>query len=246
MDYLNYRKSISDELISVKDRVRNFIGGAHYGEDGRYKEIIVTNIIKKNLPSTIGVGTGFIVGENDQITKQIDIIIYDKKYPLLFSNGDFIIVLASAVYGIVEVKTKLNAANFSETIENSSYNGGIINNQNIFNGVIGLETDYTFSRNDNSPNFSTFGYVNNVSIGKDFFVKYWEAGNPNNFNKKECYSLYEIENLSFGYFISNLIEKVLELSENEMSEQLERFLYPIPEAKEAHKKKDIYNKQIIS
>lgn len=240
MDYLNYRKSISDELISIKDRVRNFIGGAHYGEDGRYKEIIVSNIIKKNLPSTIGVGTGFIVGQNGQITRQIDIIIYDKKYPLLFSNGDFIIVLAAAIYGIVEVKTILNSENFFETIETSSYNGTIIKNKKIFNGIIGLETNYKFNRNDNSPNFSTFGYVNNLAIGKDFFMKYWEKGNPSNFNKTPCYSLYEIENLSFGYFISNLIEKVLELNKNKISEELKKFLYPIPEAKEAYKKKDIY------
>lgn len=39
-DYVAYRKSISNELIDIKDRVRDFIDDVHWGEDGRYKEII--------------------------------------------------------------------------------------------------------------------------------------------------------------------------------------------------------------
>ena len=41
-NHINYRKSISEELISTKDRVRNFIDNRHWGEDGRYKEIILS------------------------------------------------------------------------------------------------------------------------------------------------------------------------------------------------------------
>lgn len=35
-NYTKYQKSISDELIATKDRVRNFIDAAHWAEDGRY------------------------------------------------------------------------------------------------------------------------------------------------------------------------------------------------------------------
>ena len=47
-NYIEYQKSISNELISVKNRVRNFIDGRHWGEDGRYKEIILSEILKKH------------------------------------------------------------------------------------------------------------------------------------------------------------------------------------------------------
>lgn len=36
-DYQAYQKSISEELISIKDRVRYFIDNHHWAEDGRYK-----------------------------------------------------------------------------------------------------------------------------------------------------------------------------------------------------------------
>lgn len=56
-DYAAYQKSISDELMSVKDRVRNFIDDRHWGEDGRYKEIILSHTLRQHLPERVSVGT---------------------------------------------------------------------------------------------------------------------------------------------------------------------------------------------
>lgn len=74
-NYLEYQKSISSELISIKDRLRNFIDDHHWPEDGRYKEIILSDILRKHLPKSVSVGTGFIVCEQG-LSTQIDIIIY--------------------------------------------------------------------------------------------------------------------------------------------------------------------------
>ena len=49
-NYLEYQKSISKELLSIKGRLRNFIDDHHWPEDGRYKEIILTDILRKHLP----------------------------------------------------------------------------------------------------------------------------------------------------------------------------------------------------
>ena len=45
-NYLEYQKSISKELLSIKDRLRNFIDDHHWPEDGRYKELILTDILR--------------------------------------------------------------------------------------------------------------------------------------------------------------------------------------------------------
>ena len=84
-NYIEYQQSISKELISIKDRVRNFIDNHHWGEDGRYKEIILSHILRQHLPKGVSVGTGFVVN-NDNITKQIDIIVYQDDIPLLFNR----------------------------------------------------------------------------------------------------------------------------------------------------------------
>ena len=78
-NYKHYRESISNELISIKDRVRDFVN--HFPEDGRYKEIILKNVLLKYLPKTVSIGTGFVMCENHQPTSQIDIIIYDNRIP---------------------------------------------------------------------------------------------------------------------------------------------------------------------
>ena len=83
-DNLNYQKSISNEIISSKDRIRDLIGGIHYGEDGRYKEILLRNIITSKLPDFAAAGTGFVLGENE-ISTQIDIIIFRKDFRLSFN-----------------------------------------------------------------------------------------------------------------------------------------------------------------
>ena len=122
-DYKAYHESITAELMASRDRVRNFIGDHHWGEDGRFKEVLLMNHLKKILPSNVSIGTGF-VKNGEQITSQIDLIIYDNSVPNLFSQGDFVIVLPESVYGIIEVKSKLISGKMiTETIANANKNG---------------------------------------------------------------------------------------------------------------------------
>ena len=47
MDAKEFQKSITEELDVVKNRIRNLIGNRHWGEEGRYKEAILKNILRK-------------------------------------------------------------------------------------------------------------------------------------------------------------------------------------------------------
>lgn len=53
INFEDFQKSITKELDVVKNRVRNLIGPAHWGEEGRYKEAVLKNIIKRFLPMAI-------------------------------------------------------------------------------------------------------------------------------------------------------------------------------------------------
>jgi len=70
-NYIEYHKSISKEFKSYENRVRHLIDDAHMGEDGRYKEVILMNYLKRVLPKNLSVGSGFV--RNGEITRQIDI-----------------------------------------------------------------------------------------------------------------------------------------------------------------------------
>ncbi len=88
-DYISYRKSLSHELMSIKNRVRNFV--SHWPEDGRYKEVILKNVLEAHLPKTVSVGTGFVVGDCSRTSSQIDIIVYSNVVSL-FSAWEILLL----------------------------------------------------------------------------------------------------------------------------------------------------------
>jgi len=223
MDAKEFQKSITEELNVVRNRVRNLIGNRHWGEEGRYKEAILKNILRKFLSQNISVGTGFIIGSNNQhrISKQIDIIIYENSYPVLFSEGDFIITTMKNVKGIIEVKSNIGTGNnsfqnvikqFDETIEPIN---NYFSNRKLFLAIFAFE----FSGNvesqiiDKNVNQSAKN-VNHISLGKDYFIRKWKSQDANRLQPPvtDCnnafYNIYEITDLSFSYFIANLIDIV--------------------------------------
>lgn len=242
--YEEYHKSISDEFIASKNRVRYFTGDAHWGEDGRYKEILLMNYLKKVLPSNVSIGTGF-VKKGNSITRQIDLIIYNNSIPTLFSEGDFVIALSESVLGIIEVKSNVGSENVIEVIKNSNENGILIG-ENIFNGVFSFDTRFSFSEDRElaasirTALLSHNGSINHLSFGVNNFIKHWETGNPDEEDSIPCFSFYHLHNLSYGYFISNLIETVqVKLSNQLISSDLTNFLYPIENGKETKRLRNL-------
>lgn len=107
-DYNSYHLSVTEELYSIKDRIRNLV--AHWGTDGESKEVALRSVMRRHLPESVIVGRGFIVGPNSSST-QIDVLIIDANKPTLFKDGDLLIVTPDAVVAVIEVKTKLRTKN---------------------------------------------------------------------------------------------------------------------------------------
>lgn len=263
--YLDYQKSVAAEFKAYENRVRNLIDDSHWGEEGRFKEIILMNYLKRVLPKQLSVGTGF-VRNRDNITTQIDIIIYDNSFPLLFCEGDFIITTPENVIGIIEVKSNISPTMICDIIDKSNKNAAIISGDTemlLFNGI--------FSFNNSSDNSGTYvehlvnhdykelikkqnfnqvisnklySCVNHITLGNRFFLKLWPMGqNDDNelYSSKiftPYYSMYDMyDGLAFSYFLSNLQEFIIRRStgylKGKLPEEMESFLYPIPEGKEA-------------
>jgi hypothetical protein len=232
-DYIAYRKSISQELMAIKDRVRNFV--SHWPEDGHYKEVILRNALIEYLPQTVSVGTGFVIGDNEP-SGQIDIIVYLNSHPPLFHIDDFVIVAKESVVGIIEVKTKLGKnKSCDDVIKNAHKNGKLIGDT-IFNGVFsyesGIKTTDDFSTDtikkaldSIKKSLNTYpGYVNNIAFGEHIFARYW----PANSLELPRYCYYKLEDLAFGYFISNLVETAYKRCGNiDIPEKFRDVLYPI-------------------
>lgn len=224
-DLIAYHKTIGQELEAVKNRVRYLIGDAHWGEEGRYKEAVLKDALMRHLPLGYSLGTGFVSCANGEMTRQIDLIVYDNDFPVLFRQDDFVILTADGVRGIIEVKTTLDASRLKDCVTKASENGSkILSSHNVrtysfFNGVFcynyeaadylkALEAahegtqEYLLSPLD--PNFQIpdrLGVsVNHIALGPDILLKLWWGG-PKPF-KLTC---YELKNLAVSYFFSNLL-----------------------------------------
>lgn len=257
---IRYQQSISAEFLAIKDRVRFFIQDNHWGEDGRYKEIILINYLKRILPSNVSVGTGFVKNRDGELTSQIDIIIYHNSAPKLFSEGDFVILMPESVLGIIEVKSKSTLSVFHRpqrkpaVIEKIEDNGRIIGDKSIFNGIFAYDNDIEFNRGFSTTSFArqlgkADGYLNHISLGTSKFLKYWENGNPRSGAGRKSFSAYELSSnnvlglntdektgFAYGYFISNLLESVYsQIAPEVLSEQYFEFLYPLEGTKETYR-----------
>lgn len=204
-----YQQSIAAEFTALKDRVRFFIENNHWGEDGRYKEIILMNFLRRILPDNVAVGTGFVKNQSNQLTNQIDIIVYKKNDPRLFSEGDFVILMPESVIGIIEVKSKvtpqiLYARNTygndtPSTIDKCHFNGEIIGRTDIFNGIFSYDREMCFEPRIRSNKFveqlmEESGYINHICFDDDIFMRYWIDGNPIDRprDSRPCYSFYDL------------------------------------------------------
>lgn len=244
---VEYMKSLTYELISIKDRVRNFIGDNHWVSVGNHHEQILFQLIKEKLPNTVGICTGFVINIEDsktlntkRITKQIDIIIYDRAFSPLYKFNDFGIIESRNVLGIIEVKAAFKGNQFKNAVESANYNGEIINKKSIFNGIFSFEIgDLTINENKISKPIvseisNNFGQITNISFGMNSFCKLWESGFLS-FNE-DTYRFYSLEDLSYGYFVSNLLERCYyQLDYNRIGIELDDILYPFEFEKEAYK-----------
>ena len=52
MDAQAYFRSLTEEISALKDRIRNFIGDAHWLSDGLWKESVIKAILRRYYAAT--------------------------------------------------------------------------------------------------------------------------------------------------------------------------------------------------
>lgn len=80
----------------------------HGGEQGRVLEQAVSDALRRFLPERFSVGTGFVINSGGEISKQCDIIIWDRLMTYNpFSYAGQVVFPIESVVAVVEVKTTL-------------------------------------------------------------------------------------------------------------------------------------------
>lgn len=214
---LNYHKSITQELVSVQNRVRNLIGDAHWLSEGEYKESVLRKVLQSHVPDTIRVGRGFIFYENSDLSHQVDVLLTDKSRPTLFSEDGFSIVTPDSVKSIIEVKANIHTiGQFRKIVSKLSLDAEKVRRESKHNIWVGL---FAFEAGDlpddkllkvlqketaNNPTC----VINCICLGTDKFIRFIKPSEFTRGYREEVsngWAHYHLENLSSAYFISHTI-----------------------------------------
>ena len=215
-----YFRSITDEVNALQNKVRNFITN-HWPTDGQWKESVLRTILRRHLPQTISIGTGFIVSET-KTSNQIDILLYDNSKPVLFKDNEFVIVTPDGVRGIIEVKTSAVKSDLESIFSKLADDIAMIptgHSDCRFFGVFFYEGTGTLQNLGGNPEEaqnvltklfnasegSSRRTINCISIGDSFFARYW-IQSPEGNQLVERWHAYYLENKAPAYFIHNVIE----------------------------------------
>ena len=91
----------------------------HNCSKGTFREQILKSFLRPFLPGCYGVSGGQAFDNTGNISKQLDIVIYDSLFSYIAPYmDDFIYFPCESVYGNVEIKSMLNKQSFEEAVEN--------------------------------------------------------------------------------------------------------------------------------
>jgi len=222
MDIEAHFRSLTDELESLRDRVRNFsVNTPHWQTDGEWKESVLRSVLRGVLPSHIEPLRGFVIAPSAG-SGQIDVLLYDNRRPLLFRNGDLAFVTPDAVAGIIEVKSLIASRNqLRSALHSLADDAEVIRinrrrDEPIFVGLFSFETKiagtgWNGALEDvrDAAGGSLQRAVSDICLGCSHFAKFWRTA-PESTREEphDAWHLYHLPRLAAGYFISNVVSTV--------------------------------------
>lgn len=118
------KSAIDDWIQSISEMIKvSYKVGATVSDHptilGDARESFIRDILEKFLPSSIAIGSGQIIDQYGGRSKQIDIIIYRREFPILKTFGSADVYLVEGVLATIEVKSILDRENLIMALENA-------------------------------------------------------------------------------------------------------------------------------
>ncbi len=214
-NFARFHLSLTEELYSTKDRIRSLVN--HWPTDGESKEVALRSVLRRHLPKSLEVCRGFVVTK-DESSSQIDVLIVDSTKPILFREGDLVIVTPDAVRAVIEVKTSLRTKRevrdaVAKLSKIDSLCRDATGHDSVWTGLFIFD-----DANPKQPYIlqgigeaykATERPIHSVSCGKNVFIRYWPRGvdacSP---EPGSVWHSYEVCGVAPSYFMGNLIDWV--------------------------------------
>ena len=207
-----YLKSLGDEMLALKDRVRYLISDSHWQTDGEWKESVVRQMLRRSLPPSVLVSRGFVVAGH-AVTSQIDILLHRVDSPVIYRDGELVFLTPDAVVAIIEVKSRVTRGAFVKAVKKIGDNIALVRESpkcRALAGLISFETSglvtscWMSEAAKDIPN-SNFA-LNIAALGNDRFFRYWELTPEAPTRQYNSWHVYDLAGQSFGYFLHSVVE----------------------------------------
>jgi hypothetical protein len=153
----------------------------HNGNKGDFRENSLKEFLALGrLPKRYGIGSGEIVGQVSNVSKQSDLIIFDQfeSIPLIYDSKVQVYPIDS-IYGIIEVKSKLSKAKLYEGLENIKSVKQLVPEKNT--------SAVNILKAQNNKTYNPFGFIFSFSVDGNSLdslttnLREWEKDNSPKF-----------------------------------------------------------------
>ena len=104
---------------ALQARLEMAEAGRHPVEKGRRREGALRDFLREHLPPAFGVTQGEAVAAGGQVSRQMDVLIYDALHaPVLLASDSSTMLAAESVYAGIEVKPMLTASVLERAVDN--------------------------------------------------------------------------------------------------------------------------------
>ena len=111
--------AVRNHAKNVTNNLKNSNLFDHMGNRGLAREEVIEQFLRPLLPKCYGLGKGEVFSANGDTSKQIDIVIYDDIFSVVFfKEQDVQLFPCESVFGTIEVKSNLTAEELGRSIEN--------------------------------------------------------------------------------------------------------------------------------
>lgn len=104
-----------EEILHKEAMQAGLLG--HGSSVGAAHEFFVKRVLKSVLPKSIHIGSG-IVFAGDKRSKQIDVVLYDDRFPVLEIEDGFGLYFAEGVIATIEIKSTMTITELRRSLDN--------------------------------------------------------------------------------------------------------------------------------
>jgi hypothetical protein len=215
-DFVPYHQTLTAELNGIKDRVRLLV--RHWPTDGYFKEAVLRKVLRRHLPESVLIGTGFVVNFFGA-SGEIDILIVDRDMPTLFKDDELLIVTPESVKAVIEVKTRLEGpAKIREAVVELAQRKAHAERhpqcKDVWAGLFVYEADddrhVDLLEAAGQSRQQTNSTIDVISYGADTFVKFFAGPeSPGRPPPSNAWHTFHSPGVAPANFVASLIERLV-------------------------------------